>query len=221
MFKYKKIKNYDKVNYIYLIAFPRSGLCVLQRMFKEYFETSKYKKWHYCEYYSCCKNIPCIHTHKSKIMLQKNHDYGLDVEISPDKKYVVLYKKDIVLQLESYFRYHWHYNLKKFKRPNYDEEFTYGQLESFVLSYKDYYNQFLQKWVNTPHDNVLAISCDEFFHSPVTCFRFILSWCEIKNDTKIHNLFTDMNELFQDKRVILDENTYKKLQNVLNKSNSQ
>ena len=55
----------------------------------------------YCEYYTCCRTIPC----KLNSVYQKNHDFGLRFPIKDNEKYLFLYREDKIEQLEAYFRY--------------------------------------------------------------------------------------------------------------------
>ena len=55
----------------------------------------------YCEYYTCCRTIPC----KLNSVYQKNHDFRLMFPIKDNEKYLFLYREDKIEQLEAYYRY--------------------------------------------------------------------------------------------------------------------
>jgi hypothetical protein len=89
----------------FLISFPRSGQHLTECILR-YLCESHGIKYSYCEYYKCCNSTPC----KKGSIFQKNHDFGIEngkelVEIDNESKYLVLFRKDSILQLESYYRY--------------------------------------------------------------------------------------------------------------------
>jgi hypothetical protein len=82
-----------------IISFPRSGQHLFERMIKHISLYYK-KEFSYCEYYNCCKKIPCT----KKSIFQKNHDFDLKLQLQKNDKFIILYRKDKIAQLESYYR---------------------------------------------------------------------------------------------------------------------
>ena len=141
----------------FLISFPRSGQhlteCILG-----YLCESHGVKYSYCEYYSCCKSIPC----KQESLFQKNHDFGIEngkeiVEINNESKYLALFRKDPILQLESYYRF----VLSKHDNTSYN----YDDLLKFVKGKLPYYNNFIKKWVNNDDSNILKVEYYEIINN--------------------------------------------------------
>lgn len=124
-----------------IISFPRSGQHLLNNML-EYILTEHNLPHKYCEFYSCCGTVPCAK--KSNFM--KNHDFENSYTILPEQKYIVLFRKDIVLQLESYYRFHIKANSLPYEIT--DPNISWGEKKS-------YYNRFIQKWVNNDNENIL------------------------------------------------------------------
>ena len=83
-----------------ILSFPRSGNSLIMLLLN-YFYLIKDKNFIFCNFYRCCKTTPC----KFNKMFQKYHDFKLNLEIKDNEKYLILYRKDMVEQLEAYFRY--------------------------------------------------------------------------------------------------------------------
>ena len=142
----------------FIISFPRSGQHLTECILK-YLCESHGLDYSYCEYYNCCKSTPC----SKKNLFQKNHDFGLEnggkvVSIDNNSKYLVLYRKDPILQLESYYR---------FILSKYDTSlsYNYDDLLKFVKGKLPYYNNFIKKWVNNDDSNILKVEYYEIINN--------------------------------------------------------
>lgn len=137
----------------YIISFPRSGQHLVEGVLT--YLSSKFEfEFKYCDYYNSCNKIPCT----CGCNFQKNHDFSLNplsdnhninlINISNDDKYLILYRKDMIIQLESYYRY----SLKL-----YSKEYQFDDLINFIKNNIEYYKNFINKWVNNKNSNILVI----------------------------------------------------------------
>jgi len=147
----------DRMNFI--ISFPRSGQHLVAGVM-EYITKGHDLEFSYCDFYSCCKSIPC---QKGSIFM-KNHDMphhrnNIRVPIDQQNKYLVLYRKDPILQLEAYARYL--------------DKKTLEEVISSIRKSRAYYNKFVEKWVDTNNNNILVFDYYELLASPVENMKTI------------------------------------------------
>jgi hypothetical protein len=135
-----------------MVSFPRSGQHLVERILSYCCEQHDVE-FTYCEFYTCCESLPC----KEGKQISKNHDFNLRLEIENNTKYVSLYRKDIIIQLEAYYRYWIKYN---------DEKYEYKNLLSFIKDKTPYYNEFVNKWINNKNKNILKVEYYEILDNP-------------------------------------------------------
>jgi len=145
---------------INIISFPRSGQHLLQSIL-EYILVNHNKPYSFCEYYTCCKTTPC----KKNSIFQKNHDFYNTYTILPNNKYIVLYRRDKILQLESYYRFIINKNHK---------EYNDMDLVKFINKQSTYYDNFINKWVNK--ENILSIEYYELIQNPKESIEKIFAY---------------------------------------------
>lgn len=164
---------------IQLISFPRTGQELIQNILR-YFYNLKGKKFTYCHYYKSlrhgeydcfCEKEKCI----TNCAFQKNHDLGLNpfsckyhkhlclnIKIKGNKK-IILYKRDSVNSLESFFRYE-----KNIINPNYEDEnirkMFINECNNGYVN-KQYYKNFVKKWVDNNYDNIYKIEYYDFINN--------------------------------------------------------
>ena len=154
----------------YIISFPRSGQHLTEGVLT--YLSSEYKlEFKYCDYYNSCNKIPC----DCGSNFQKNHDFSLKplsddynkdlINISDDDNYLVLYRKDMITQLESYYRY----SLKL-----YSKEYQFDDLIDFIKNNIDYYKNFVNKWV-IDKSNVLSIDYSDLVDNFNESFKTIVN----------------------------------------------
>lgn len=157
-----------------LISYPRSGQHLTERLL---ISICKYfnQPYSYCEFYNCCRTIPCIKN--SRFM--KNHDFGFDYEIKPDQKYIVLYRTNVIQQLESYFRISMPFQ----KTFNYlEDHLLYSKLLKFIQNKLPIRDRFLKKWVTDNNENnILKINYDDIIKNPHNYLNQLLTFMEIKH----------------------------------------
>ena len=149
-----------------LISFPRSGQHMLERTIRDFHRKFNILPYKYCEFYNCCRQ----HTCKYNANYQKNHDFDLKLNIRDDQKYVYLYRKNKIEQLESYYR------CDIGKPVDYNNQEDYNNLIDFCKKKSKYYDGLKQKYVDTKRDNVLSVDYDEFLGNPAGIFYKIISF---------------------------------------------
>jgi hypothetical protein len=162
----------DQIN---VISFPRSGQHLLQSIL-EYVYNEHNMKYSFCEFYRCCHKTPC----KYGYIFQKNHDFNNKIQIT-NNKHIILYRKDIILQLESYYRYH----ISVYNKP-----YNFNNLIKFIKNKSEYYNKFVKKWTtNIDNTNIFVIEYYDLINNPVDI---------------IYKLFTFLNPNIQINKEIID-----------------
>lgn len=153
-----------------IISFPRSGQQLISQILKLIYNLHNYE-YSYCEYYTCCECVPC----KFNAIYCKNHDFSLDYEIKDNEIYTVFYRKNIVLQLEAYYRY----RISKTK-----EEYKLSNLLIFIDNNFDYYVNFYRKWVYDKSPDVYSVSYEDFIKNPYYYVKQILNLSKKNFDVK-------------------------------------
>lgn len=184
-----------------IISFPRSGQHLLSNMI-EYISINHNLPYQYCEFYNCCRTVPCAK--KSNFM--KNHDFDNDYTILPKEKYIVLFRKDIVLQLEAFYRFH----IKANSLP-----YNINDLKSFCKSNIDYYKKFIQKWLNNDNENILKIEYYDLVENPKDYMRKIINYLYPDIELKEIVLENMVNQLKIEVKHTLDPTIYKEILKIL------
>lgn len=159
---------------VYIVSFPRSGQHLVRNLLSEYCKRADID-FRYCEFYRCCASVPC--TYHSRFM--KNHDFALDttctdakyqknIEWNPHDVFIVLYRRDVVEQLEAWYRF--------FNKNN---DYDVHSIGRFACTKLPFYEAFVNKWV---HDtvgkpNVCVIDYDELVSEPQKSLTAILQTC--------------------------------------------
>ena len=184
-----------------IISFPRSGQHLLNNML-EYVLTEHNLPYKYCEFYSCCRTVPC--SNKSNFM--KHHDFETDYTILPKQKYIVLSRKDIILQLEAWYRFHITVN---------SLPYDITDLKISCVKNKSYYNRFIQKWVNNDNENILKIEYYDLVENPKDYMRKIMEFLYPDIELKETVLEKMVNHLKIEVKHTLDPIIYNELKKKL------
>ena len=191
-----------------LISFPRSGQYMNERLLNEFYD--KYKiPYKYCEFYKCCNTTPC----KIKSTYQKNHDFNLDLTIKVNEKYLFLYRKDKLEQLEAFYRY------TKSGKQNYKDIKDYVNLLLFCKKQSKYYDNLVNKYVNSNKENILPIDYNDYVNNPKETFHNIISFFGLNYTFEQVSEFIDNREIKISKRYNLDNDFRKKILEDLEKKN--
>jgi hypothetical protein len=211
-----------------IISFPRSGQHLVEKILKFCCKEHDLEFSH-CEFYTCCGSIPC----KNHNIFSKNHDFILDknsnlmseyrqeIIVDENTKILTLYRKDIIIQLESYYRYDIKVHNKKYK---------YKDLLFFIANKTDYYNNFINKWINNKSKNILKVEYYEILENPEKIskkiFKHFFPYVKVKNSVfkKLINLELEVTNtpgvnIFYHKISLInqiDDKIYKRLKKDLN-----
>ena len=157
------------INYTNIISYPRSGQALIERIFN-FYATKHNIFYKYCEFYRCCKTIPCIHGAN----FQKNHDLSLELKLRQDTRYIVLYRSDKIEQLSSFLRW----NFKKKLKHNIDKR----RADQFLLDANIYYEGFINKWVaNSTRENIKVFDYLDICKNPyilLNAMSYAFDGCE-------------------------------------------
>ena len=133
----------------FLISFPRSGQHLMERLLKDVYQYYGLG-FSYCEFYSCCRKAPC----SKGSLFTKNHDFGINLPIVDRYRYLVLYRRDKLRQLEAWFRME-RQPLRASLGPthrncpslNYTQPQTFQQFVNFARINRAYFDNFRGKWI--------------------------------------------------------------------------
>lgn len=153
----------------YIISFPRSGQHLIMRFLK-FFSEKVGMEFSYCEYYSHCRKMPCSEGRR----YQKNHDLNLDISIDNRSKYLVLFRSNMLEQLEAYYRYkvfESELRLNPSAKPSKERIINYEgknkeDLFVFIKKQNKFYTGFLEKWVLNDHSFIMKLDYDELLADP-------------------------------------------------------
>jgi hypothetical protein len=208
-----------------LISFPRSGQHLTERLIEticEYFG----KEFRYCDFYRCCNSVPC----KKNSNFLKNHDFRLDLKIPENYKKIVLYRTCKIEQLESFFRFFksdktkliidknkWIENRNELSVFDYkNDKDSYDKLIDFINSVSKYYNEFVEKWVNTHNPNTLILTYSEIISDHVRYVDKLITFMEIPHDdTDVINILNKFEKI--EYKYQLDPELYKCIENDITK----
>jgi hypothetical protein len=200
---------------MFIISFPRSGQHLLERLLIEIYKYYN-KDFSYCEFYNCCNTVPCY----KNCIFQKNHDFNLDLKIPLDDKLIILYRKDKIIQLESYFR------LVYLTKEIYDVKLDYNSdlLETaieFINNNSEYYDRFIDKYVDSnKYTNALIIEYDSIINDTSQYIKNLIEYLNLheNNDIKLDeivNYIINNFEKIEYKNTLSDE-IYDKINHSLN-----
>ena len=145
-----------------VITFPRSGCHCIKDTIEDIARACNLE-FSFCEYYNCCHTCPCKDSNK----YMKNHDFLDDQQVKHEGyKYLILYRNDVIEQLEAWYRYFISINADM-----YNEE----DCKNFITSNMVYYDHFIKKWVETDADDMtLKVNYTDVIKQPLYWIMRIL-----------------------------------------------
>ena len=160
-----------------IVSFPRSGQHLFERICRHIFLYYG-KNFSYCEFYECCRKIPC----EKKSIFQKNHDFNLRLNFETNDKFIVLYRKDKIKQLESYYRFECEYKKDFYNSQiDYTNSKVFDNLIKFIKRKNKYYKSFVNKYISSnKYPNSLIIEYDEFVTNQYEQILRIINYFEIQ-----------------------------------------
>jgi hypothetical protein len=150
-----------------IVSFPRSGFNLLANILYDYFSINLCA----CHIDLGDKNI---HVVNEDIVGHRTHDVDLKTKKSDFNKFIILYRKDIVEQLDACFRFQYKtVDLEKnagnsaFQHSFCDElDISYSSKLGFLRGVIHEYNGWVQKWINEPTPNSIIIEYSYFMKNP-------------------------------------------------------
>jgi hypothetical protein len=152
---------------ILIVSFPRSGFHLLQTIFESYFSIKE------CACQKNCDDVvnTCV---KEDIAFHRDHDMNLKLNKIQFNKIIILYRKDIIEQLDAFFRYQ--FRNFEFDKQIQNTAIRHSACKELVIPYSEKldffrivlkeYKDWLQKWVNEPTPNSIIIEYDKFMKNP-------------------------------------------------------
>ena len=198
---------------MYIISFPRSGQRLtnyLLRHIHRYYG----KEYSYCGVLNCCNENPC----KNERLFRKSHDFKLNLELKLDEKAIILYRKDKIYQLESYFRWE-KYNKDNFiSDMNYEDESVFNRLIECIKKRSTYYDGFVNKYIKSnTYKQALIIEYDYFLSNDKDCVKQIILYLNLTDNENINSDVDKIVKTFEkiEYKNRLDDEMYNKIKNKL------
>jgi hypothetical protein len=198
---------------MFIISFPRSGQHLIERLLKHIYNYYD-KKCSYCEYYNCCNEIPC----NKNCLFQKNHDFDLNLELKIDEKFLILYRKDKIYQIESFFRLTIFGAEVYNANVNYEDEKIFNNLINCIKEQSKYYDDFVNKYIKSnKYKQTLIVEYDDFLFNYKDYIKQIILFLNLTNseniDLDIENIVNTFEKI--EYKNSLDNEIYKKIHKIL------
>lgn len=149
-------------------------------------------------------------------MFQKNHDFKLNLRLKLDEKFLILYRNDKILQLESWFRLTL-YTREIVTNTNYKDKNIFNKLIEFIKKKSKYYDDFVEKYIKlNNYKQALIITYDDFLLNYKNYIKQIL----YLNLTNSENIDLDIEKIVNTFEKIeykhtLDDDIYKAIKKIL------
>lgn len=152
---------------ILIVSFPRSGFHLFQTVLTRYFNIKECACLKNCDV-----NIDMIVN--DDIAFHRSHDMKLDLDKSQYNKIIILYRKDVVEQLDAFFRYQFRtfdnditLNNDLIKHSSCHElNISYSEKIDFFRNVLREYKGWVEKWINEPTHNSIIIEYSNFMKNP-------------------------------------------------------
>ena len=225
---------------MFIVSYPRSGHHLLEKLLYQIF-TELGIEYSYCEYFNCCKSIPCK---KGRIFQKIHHVEQLNKNalknIEKQGKMIILYRENTIHQLEAFYRFvdggkRGNFKSTMVKEKNrevviyhkntsldYSDPVLFNELVDFIKERKEEHIDWKKHFINNnPCRNKVVIEYYEFVKSPLKFIEDILNLYnpKLKYDVNIINAIIEKNNVQLKNN--LDEPTYNRLDNILREEKEQ
>jgi hypothetical protein len=151
------------------VSIPRSGHHFLAKLL----ENALGDDLAYCEFYSaadCCRQIPCVRRHRSRITYQKNHDMDLAIDPElPGVRYVVQYRNPVSAVVS---------DRELFAEVRGRTIAMDRAQYVMVLSEKAaHYTKFYDKWARRPHPSRFLMTYEWLCDAPAAAIDALIRFC--------------------------------------------
>jgi hypothetical protein len=148
------------------VSYPRSGHSLLVEFLMTYVGPG----FHYCEYYTGCRQWPCVNRGNH---FQKNHDFGLSLPVSRDRPLLVQFRSPLY-SIASNFA------LLAIRAPT---RFTLEGWERYAIVSIVAWRHWIHKWIlGLDHQDALLLSYDKLVRHPDDHLSRALLFFGIKPD---------------------------------------
>jgi hypothetical protein len=152
---------------ILIVSFPRSGFHLLQTIFESYFSLKECS----CQNNLDVKITACV---KEDIAFHRADDMNLKLDKKQFNKIIILYRKDVVEQLDAFFRYQ--FRTYDFAMTFDDNSIDHTKCHQLNVAYTDkieffktvltQYKCWVNKWITEPTPNSIIIEYSDFMNNP-------------------------------------------------------
>jgi hypothetical protein len=180
---------------IIFASFPRSGHHIITSIIQDYAKECQLE-FSYCEFYNHSNTTTPPHQctifpNCKDALLLKTHDFALNsncnvqewkkkIEITPDNRYIVLYRRECARQLEAWYRH---------SKQNSNKDWqSYSDFDEFVKTNIEYYKAFKEKWIVKTYNNVTALTYEDFIKEPLKVMKEIIQIIYPDSDIQIPKL---------------------------------
>lgn len=199
---------------ILIVSFPRSGFNLFQSIFERYFNIKE----------CCCQRDPNVKLKnfiKSDIAVHRWHDMDLELDKSQYNKIIILYRKDVVEQLDAFFRYQ--FRTVDLDNISHDVAFRHTKCDELTISYSEKldffrsvlreYKGWVEKWINEPTHNSIIIDYSNFMKNPQETLDNLQEHLLQTKDSELSSKIT--NEMKIEYKHSITFEKYKELANLL------
>lgn len=135
-------------------------------------------RFHYCEYYSHCKSVPCS---DPRTNYSKNHDFGRHLPPETFPRLIVQIRHPLA-SIISYFQF------KNLILPNPDNAAEFRQM---MASAKNYWRHFIHTWVlDNPNPEKLVIRYETLIGQPQETLAKVLAYLDPETPLNPNRLTT-------------------------------
>ena len=198
---------------VLIVSFPRSGFNLIKEILNSYFLIKQCA----CQKNPDVKVSTCV---KEDIAFHRSHDMKLDLNKKQFNKTVILYRKDVVEQLDAFFRFQFRmFDIEKklndlTKHSSCHElDIPYSEKSDFFKTALKQYKDWVQKWINEPTPNSIIIEYSEFMKNPQIALDKIQEHLLESKDSELSDKI--VQEMKIDYKHSLSPEKYQELSNLL------
>lgn len=199
-----------------IVSYPRAGYHLMDAVLTSYFN-----------YITARNNIGCCRTGccespqgENPLKLHRSHDFNNLTNPDHYSKIIVIYRKDIVEQIDAYIRYA-RLESQKCKKEtplsleghttfdSIDEPYNPDQVRWMY----SFYNTFVNKWVKTPPINSIVIDYTDLLINPIDTLSAIQTFLTGSHDAALSERIT--RELHIERKHAMNEEQYAALKTII------
>jgi hypothetical protein len=199
-----------------IVSYPRAGYHLIDAILTNYFGYLSGRSNS-----GCCKGGYCFSpVSDTPLRIHRSHDFEGRTNPSDFSKIIILYRSDIISQIDAYVRYA---RLEAIK-CNKDIPLTLEGHTTFYATDEPYnvdevrwmyqfYNTFINKWVKTPPENSLVIDYSDLIANPTETVSTIQLFTTGTNDPVLSERI--VRELCIERKNEMSESRYQALKAII------